>query len=142
MKANQSINPVFQIATSLPNISISSKSYIPAIKFDADNGILLLKSKLDQQQLPYLYFPILSQLNRYLAKNEPLIIGLFIDELDTFNLKVIFDLFSFLKKHQRSDSFVIVKWFLSPFDESIRQTARDFTELFDLNSEIVPSNLK
>lgn len=78
----------------------------------------------------------------HLAKNEPLIIGLFMRDLNMPSLKIIFDLFSLVQKQQRKGSTIIVKWFVNSYDLSVQETAKDFETLFDLNSEIIPTRVE
>ena len=137
MNHNHSIHSNFRVTKPFDSHSVSTSSSSVSIKFDSGNETLILKGTLSQKDLHDFYFPIKSQLSLHLAKGKGLIVGIFFSDLSLTNVKMLFEMFSYLRRNVSERSKVKVKWFVSPFDTSILEVAKDFESLFKIGIETV-----
>lgn len=74
---------------------------------------------------------------RRFRNNELCEVDLFFEKLDTHTVKILFDLFKFLKLKVSHGANVKVIWRVYPEDIDMLQTGFDFAEIYNLNFTVV-----
>lgn len=136
MSSNQTVH-TNNAYMSLDNYADSTNARLSAVRFDAETGTLTLKGKITKADLHYFYFPIKSQIALHVEHKRELIVEIFQSDLDFVNVKMLFELFSYVKTFKTEGVEVSVKWFISPFDIHILEVAQDFESLFQVGTENV-----
>lgn len=137
MNTNQIVHTGLRVSKPHGNYSETTKAHNSPVKFDPINGTLILKGKITLRDLHHFYFPIKSQLAMHLEKKQELIVGIFLSDLDFANVKMLFELFTYVRRVKKSGASIKVKWFISPFDAHLLDIAQDFEQLFKVGTENV-----
>lgn len=117
----------------------SDTGQMSTIRFDSNTGTLILKSNSDHIGLHKFYFPILTKLKLYLQDEKNLAVGIFFSGLNASSLRVVFNLFKFLKTHIDDGVNIEIKWFVSAFDRQTYDTAKDIKQLYEVDLEVILS---
>lgn len=107
------------------------------MSFDSCNGVLILKGSVTIQDMYQFYCPLVNQLTEYLSEGKELMIGIFFADLCFCNVKMLFNLFSFIRAEVRDGATIKVKWFVDPDDANLAEFSRDFEELFAVGTETI-----
>ena len=142
MNTNQIVHTSLRVSKPNGYYSETTKVHLSPVKFDPITGTLILKGKITKKDLHHFYFPIKGQIAMYLEKKQELIVGIFLSELDFVNVKMLFELFTYVRSLKKSGASIKVKWFISPFDVHLLDVAQDFEQLFKVGTENVMTRVQ
>jgi hypothetical protein len=116
----------------LKDLIIEASKTTPAVKFNADSGILEISGESYPENASKFYEPILDWLTKFIGEKEGEIIFNFrMIYFNTSSSKAIFDIIELLENSFNDGKDVKLNWYFEEDDEDIEESGEEFTE--DLN---------
>lgn len=116
----------------MKDLIIEASKTTPAVKFNADSGILEISGESYPENASKFYEPILDWMTKFIGEHEGEIIFNFrMIYFNTSSSKAIFDIIELLENSFNDGKDVKLNWYFEEDDEDIEESGEEFTE--DLN---------
>lgn len=102
------------------------------VKFNQSTGSLLIRST------PAIGDPVNELVVEHLKTNDKLSVFFYFCELKPGLIKVLFDLFKTMRSAHLQGKEISVCWLLEVNDEEMIETAMNFSDIYELNMELIP----
>ena len=117
--------------------SIATRSDIPQIKYDFAKNTIYIKGKSTGLDLADLYDGVLETIKNHFRYSSKLNLYIYVYEFNGLSLKYFLDIFKSLKNNDSLGNESKITWFFDFENNDVMSTAFNFTELFDLNLNVI-----
>jgi len=124
----------------MENLEIKATKYTPEINFNIENKILSITGKSYPENTFEYYKPIISWVEEFLETitDEPILVNLDLEYLNSSSLKAYFDIFDILEVAHDNGKTINIKWIYDEDNDIAEETGEDFIEDFErLNIKLV-----
>ncbi len=122
----------------MKDLIIKGEAKTPTVKFNFQNGELLISGRSIPENSVEFYEPIIQWLEEYKASNGG---GLKVDiKLEYFNTsssKCILDLFKKLEELNEVKKAIAIQWYFEADDEDMEEAGQDFQAIINVPMELV-----
>ena len=122
----------------MKDLIIKGEAKTPTVKFNFQNGELLISGRSIPENSVEFYEPIIQWLDDYKASNGG---GLKMDiKLEYFNTsssKCILDLFKKLEELNEVKKAIAIQWYFEADDEDMEEAGQDFQAIINVPMELV-----
>jgi hypothetical protein len=120
-------------------ISIPSTSKTPAIKFDAQKGLIEIKGRSIPENSAEFYKPLIESLNKY-SPSPGLTVqaDIFLEFFNTISSKCVLDILRRLETIHIKGNKVVIKWYFEQDDKDMQEAGVDFQAIVNLSFIMVP----
>jgi len=122
----------------MENILLDSSAKTPAINFNANSGVLLLKGRSIPENSIEFYKPLNEWLDNYGQKPcNDTVVDIKLEYFNTSSSKCILDLLKRLEKINGSGSNVLINWYFEQDDEDMEEAGEDYQAIVKLPFKMV-----
>lgn len=122
----------------MENLIINGEAKTPTIKFDYENGELLISGRSIPENSVEFYEPIIAWLDEYKSsKGSALKIDIKLEYFNTSSSKCILDLFKKLEELKEADKEIGINWYFESDDEDMEEAGQDFQAIINLPMELI-----
>lgn len=121
----------------MENIFINGTDRTPEVDFRFDEGLLKLSGRSITENPTSFYNKLSGHLEEYVNSAQPkTIFEVVLEYFNTSTSKCLADLFKQLEKLHSSGRQVRVEWYYEQDDEEIKDSGKDYQDIFDLPFEV------
>lgn len=117
--------------------SIPYLNDLPKVKYESEKNVLFLKGNSTGDLINEFYEGVIESIQNHFKDSDKLSLYLYINELNTPSLKCFFYIFKVLKKEESKGKKAKVTRFFDLNNQSMMDSAFDFSDLFNLQVTIV-----
>ena len=121
----------------MKELVINSTAFTPSIVFDPDKKYFAMAGVSIPEDTPKFFQPVFELFDSLLTRDlDSLAINIALVHFNSSSSKALFTIFKMIKKLQRKMS-VTIQWQCDPDDEDMQEIVEDYSDVLDLNIEIV-----
>lgn len=121
----------------MKNIFISGTDRTPEVDFRFDEGYLKLSGRSITENPTKFYNELAGYLEEYVRNAQPsTVFKVILEYFNTSTSKCLADMFKQLAKIHLNGNQVLVEWYYEEEDEEIKDSGKDYQDIFDIPFEI------
>lgn len=122
----------------MKDLIINGEAKTPTIKFDFQNGNLLISGRSIPENSVEFYEPVISWLDEYkTSSGNELAIDIKLEYFNTSSSKCILDLFKKLEELKDASKEINIKWYYEEDDEDMEEAGQDFQAIINVPMELI-----
>lgn len=121
----------------MENIFINGTDRTPEVDFRFDEGLLKLSGRSITENPTKFYNKLAEYLEEYVNEaQQNTVFKVILEYFNTSTSKCLADLFKQLEKLYNSNKGVLVEWYYEEDDEEIKDSGKDYQDIFNLPFEV------
>ncbi|MCB0504230.1 MAG: DUF1987 domain-containing protein [Cyclobacteriaceae bacterium] len=121
----------------MENIFINGTDRTPEVDFRFDEGLLKLSGRSITENPTKFYNKLAEYLEEYVSEaQQNTVFKVILEYFNTSTSKCLADLFKQLEKLYNSNKGVLVEWYYEEDDEEIKDSGKDYQDIFNLPFEV------
>lgn len=122
----------------MKDLVINGEAKTPTIKFNFQNGELLISGRSIPENSVEFYEPVIAWLDEYKSSDgKALKIDIKLEYFNTSSSKCILDLFKKLEELKEVQKDIAIKWFYEEDDEDMEEAGQDFQAIINVPMELI-----
>lgn len=122
----------------MKDLVINGEAKTPTIKFNFQDGSLLISGRSIPENSVEFYEPVIAWLEEYRSSNgSGLAIDIKLEYFNTSSSKCILDLFKKLEELKESAKNINIKWYYEADDEDMEEAGQDFQAIINVPMELI-----
>ena len=115
------------------NLMLDPTGTTPFVSYDKETKFLIVKGNASDPNMQEFFDPIFSAVKRDAVDSNNLKVYFYFKAMNTSTVKVLFDLFKYLRVRVAEGTKVQVVWGADAYDLEMMETGRELSELYNLN---------